>query len=76
MPMTAAQITEIITTAFPDAVVELRDLAGDNDHWSATVTSSAFAGKSRVQQHQLVYAAFGAHMGTTLHALQLITKAA
>lgn len=74
--MTAAQITEIITTAFPDAVVELRDLAGDNDHWSATVTSSAFAGKSRVQQHQLVYAAFGTHMGTTLHALQLITKAA
>lgn len=75
MPMSAAEIEGFIKAALPDAVVELTDLAGDNDHWSAKVTSAAFTGKSRVQQHQMVYAAFGTHMGTTLHALQLSTAA-
>ncbi len=74
MPMTAEEITQRIQTALPDAIVELKDLAGDNDHWQATVTSSAFTGLPRVRQHQLVYAAFGEHMGTTLHALAVTTK--
>lgn len=74
MPMTAEEITTRIQAALPDAIIELKDLAGDNDHWEATITSSAFAGLPRVRQHQLVYAAFGEHMGTTLHALAVKTK--
>ena len=73
MPMTAEEITQRIQAALPDAEVKLVDLAGDNDHWQVTVKSAAFAGKSRVQQHQMVYAAFGADMGTTLHALAVTT---
>jgi stress-induced morphogen len=73
MPMSSEEITRRITAALPDAEVQLTDLAGDNDHWQATVTSAAFAGKSRVQQHQMVYAAFGADMGTVLHALAVKT---
>ena len=75
MPMSAEEITRRIQAALPDATVELKDLAGDNDHWQVTVKSAAFAGKSRVQQHQMVYAAFGADMGTTLHALAVTTVA-
>lgn len=74
MPMSAKEITERIQEAIPGAIVELKDLAGDNDHWEATVTSAAFAGMPRVKQHQMVYAAFGADMGTTLHALAVKTK--
>jgi stress-induced morphogen len=74
MPMTAEEITTYITTALPDAKVELRDLAGDNDHWAVTVTSAAFAGKPRVAQHKMVYAAFEGKMGGVLHALQVSTK--
>lgn len=74
MPMTADEITTRIKAAIPDATIELKDLAGDNDHWEATITSASFAGKSRVAQHQAVYAAFGEHMGTTLHALAVKTK--
>lgn len=74
MGMSAEEITQRIRKALPDAEVQLTDLAGDNDHWQATVTSAAFAGKSRVQQHQMVYAAFGTDMGTTLHALAVTTK--
>lgn len=73
MPMSANDITAHIKAALPDAEVELTDLAGDNDHWSAKVTSSSFNGLSKVRQHQLVYAAFGDKMGSTLHALQLFT---
>lgn len=73
MPMTADEITRRITAVLPDAEIELKDLAGDNDHWQATIKSAAFAGKSRVAQHQMVYAAFGADMGTTLHALAVTT---
>ena len=59
--------------ALPGAIVEMRDLAGDNDHWAATVTAPQFAGKSRVQQHKMVYAALGDKMGGELHALQVTT---
>lgn len=73
MPMAADDIAAMIKAALPDAVVEITDLAGDGDHYAARVTSSAFAGKSRVQQHKLVYEALGGNMGGTLHALQLTT---
>jgi stress-induced morphogen len=74
MPMPAAQIEEMIRAAFPDAVVVINDLAGDGDHYAATVTSAAFRGMPRVKQHQAVYAALGGRMGGELHALQLTTK--
>lgn len=74
MPMCAEEITRRIRTALPDAEITLEDLAGDDDHWKVLVKSAAFAGKSRVQQHQMVYAAFGRDMGTTLHALALETR--
>ena len=73
MPMAADDIAEMIRAALPDAVVEISDLAGDGDHYAARVTSAAFAGKSRIQQHKLVYEALGGNMGGTLHALQLTT---
>ncbi|MFT3730413.1 MAG: BolA family transcriptional regulator [Hyphomicrobium sp.] len=73
MPMAAADIERMIKARFPDAEIVLKDLAGDNDHWAAHVVSSAFKGKSRVQQHQMVYDALGGRMGGVLHALQLTT---
>jgi len=73
MGMPAAEIEAMILAAFPDAAVEIRDLAGDGDHYAARVVSSAFAGLSRVRQHQAVYAALKGKMGTDLHALQLET---
>jgi len=72
--MTGEEIETIIKAAIPDAQIELVDTAGDNNHWSATVISSEFAGKSRVQQHQMVNKAFGEKLGTTLHALALSTR--
>jgi stress-induced morphogen len=72
--MPAAQIEEMIRAAFPDADVVISDLAGDGDHYAATVTSAAFRGMPRVKQHQAVYAALGGRMGGELHALQLTTK--
>jgi stress-induced morphogen len=73
MPMQAVDIEALIVKAFPDAKVEIRDLAGDGDHYAATVVSEAFRGKSRVQQHQMVYAALKGNMGGVLHALALTT---
>ncbi len=73
MPMPAAEIDRLIKAALPDAEIEIIDLAGDDDHFSAVVTSAAFVGKSKLQQHQLVYGALGKHMGGALHALQLQT---
>ena len=73
MPMAAADIEAAILAALPGATVELRDLAGDDDHWAATVTAPQFAGKNRVQQHKMVYAALGEKMGGELHALQVTT---
>jgi stress-induced morphogen len=75
MAMAASEIERRIRAALPDATVEIRDLAGDGDHYAATVISEAFRGKSRVQQHQMVNAAFGADMGTVLHSLSLQTSA-
>jgi stress-induced morphogen len=74
MAMSAQDIERFIKEALPDAVVEIRDLAGDGDHYAANVTSAAFKGKSRVQQHQMVYAALKGRMGGELHALALQTN--
>ena len=74
MPMQAADIERFIKDALPDATVEIRDLAGDGDHYAATIISAAFKGKSRVQQHQMVYAALKGRMGGVLHALALTTQ--
>lgn len=73
MPMPANEIEDMIRAAFPDAVIEITDLAGDGDHYSAKVTSAAFRGMPRVRQHQAVYASLGGRMGGELHALQLTT---
>jgi len=75
MAMDAGTIEEMIREALPDAQVTITDLAGDGDHYSAHVVSAAFAGKSRVQQHQLVYKALRGRMGGELHALALQTSA-
>lgn len=75
MAMRAEAIEALIKEAFPDAAVEITDLAGDGDHYAATVTSAVFKGKSRVAQHQMVYAALKGRMGGELHALALTTKA-
>lgn len=75
MPMNANEIETLIKEALPDAQVEIRDLAGDGDHYAANVVSEAFRGKSRVQQHQMVYQALKGNMGGELHALALQTKA-
>ncbi len=74
MAMDAADITAMIQEALPDAVVTIDDLAGDGEHYAATVISAAFKGKSRVQQHQMVYAALRGKMGGELHALALQTN--
>ncbi len=73
MAMDARDIEAMIKAALPDAIVEIKDLAGDGDHYAATVTSAAFKGKTRVQQHQMVYAALKGNMGGVLHALALTT---
>ncbi len=75
MPMDASEIERLITAAIPDARVTIRDLAGDGDHYAATVIAESFRGKSRVQQHQLVYQALKGEMGGKLHALALQTGA-
>jgi stress-induced morphogen len=75
MAMDAKEIERLIKAALPDAKIEIKDLAGDGDHFAAHVVSAAFAGKTRVQQHQIVYEALGGRMGGTLHALALTTAA-
>ena len=75
MPMDARDIEAMIKTALPDAEVTIRDLAGDGDHYAAEVVAEAFRGKSRVQQHQMVYEALKGNMGGILHALALQTSA-
>ncbi len=75
MPMAAEDIVRLIKAGIPDAEVQMQDLAGDGDHWAATVISSAFAGKTKIQQHQMVYRALGERMGGVLHALKLTTMA-
>ncbi len=75
MAMDAEEIERMIKAALPDARVTIEDLAGDGDHYSARIVSSAFKGKSRVQQHQMVYRALDGRMGNELHALALQTSA-
>lgn len=75
MAMSATEIERLIKDGIPDAQVEVQDLAGDGNHYAATVTSAAFKGKTRVQQHQMVYTALKGNMGGVLHALALTTYA-
>jgi len=75
MPMPAAALEADLRNAFPGADIVIEDLAGDGDHYRAKIVSSAFAGLTRVRQHQLVYAALGGKMGGELHALALETSA-
>ena len=75
MPMPAADIERLIREALPGAQVTIEDLRGDGDHYAATVVSEAFRGKTRVQQHQMVYAALKGRMGGELHAMALQTRA-
>jgi len=74
MAMEANEIEQMIREALPDAVVTIEDLRGDGDHYAALVVSQAFKGKSRVQQHQMVYDALRGRMGGRLHALSLQTQ--
>ncbi len=75
MAMTRETLEGFLTEAFPDAEIILTDLAGDNDHWQAEIVSEQFRGKTRVAQHQMVYAALKGTMGGELHALALKTRA-
>jgi stress-induced morphogen len=75
MAMAAGDIETLLRAAFPDADIAIEDLAGDGDHYRARIASAAFAGKTRVAQHQMVYAALQGRMGGVLHALALETKA-
>ena len=74
MPMDAHEIEDLIRQALPDAQVTIEDLRGDGDHYAARVVSSAFKGKTRIQQHQMVFDALGGRMGGALHALSLQTE--
>ena len=75
MAMDRDTLETMLRDAFPDAAITLTDLAGDNDHWKADIVSEQFRGKSRVAQHQMVYAALKGRMGGVLHALKLTTMA-
>jgi stress-induced morphogen len=74
MAMSSDQIKMLILNAFPDAEIELNDLQGDNDHYSAMIRSEIFRGKTKIKQHQMVYEALQGHVGTTLHALSIKTQ--
>ncbi len=74
MAMSKSEIETMIREAFPDARIEVKDLAGDGNHYAANVVSAAFKGRSKVQQHQMVYAALKGKMGGDLHALALTTS--
>ena len=73
MAMTVGELDALLRAAFPDAEIAIEDLAGDGDHYKAVIRSAAFVGKSRVAQHQMVYAALEGRMGGVLHALALDT---
>ena len=74
MAMNLKEIENLIKAAMPDATIEIQDLAGDGNHYSATVTSSSFKGKSRIEQHKMVYNSLQGKMGNELHALAIKTK--
>ena len=75
MPMSVSDLDACLRSAFPDADIQIDDLAGDGDHYRARIVSDAFNGVSRVRQHKLVYAALQGRMGGELHALALETAA-
>lgn len=74
MPLEKVELEKMVHEAFPDATIELVDLAGDNNHWSLSIATQAFKGKNRVQQHKMVYEALKGNVGDVLHALQLKTS--
>ena len=74
MPLTKNEISTMIMSAFPDATLEIKDLAGDNNHYSAKIISKTFNGKSKIEQHKMVYKALKGKMGNQLHALALTTE--
>ena len=76
MGLKLEEIKDLITKAIPDAEVDIKDLAGDNNHYSATIKSEVFKGKSKIEQHKLVYKALGGKMGNELHALSINTMEA
>lgn len=75
MPIEKSALAALIRSRFPDATVTIEDLAGDGDHYRAVIVAEAFRGKTRIQQHQMVYQALGERMGGELHALALSTSA-
>ena len=74
MAMNLKEIESMIKEALPDAIIDIQDLAGDGNHYSATITSSAFNGKSKIEQHKIVYGSLKGKMGNELHALAIKTK--
>ena len=74
MGMNIAEIENLIKEALPDAIIDIQDLAGDGNHYSATVTSSQFSGKSKIEQHKMVYNSLKGKMGNELHALAIKTR--
>jgi len=74
MAISKEELFELLKLGFPDAEIKINDLAGDNNHYAANIKSSKFKGKTRVQQHQMVYASLKGKMGNELHALALITE--
>ena len=74
MGMNLKEIENLIKEAMPDAIIEIQDLAGDGNHYSATIVSSQFSGKSKIEQHKMVYASLKGRMGNELHALAIKTK--
>ncbi len=74
MAMNLKEIENLIKEALPDAIIDIQDLAGDGNHYSATITSSAFNGKSKIEQHKMIYNSLKGKMGNELHALALKTK--
>lgn len=74
MAVPISELRQLLSEAFPDATIDVVDLAGDNDHYQASITSTQFEGKSRIQQHQMVYQALKGKMGDELHALALKTR--
>ena len=72
--MNMTEIESLVKEAIPDAIIEIQDLAGDGNHYSATITSSLFKGKNKIEQHKIVYNALKGKMGNELHALAIKTK--
>jgi stress-induced morphogen len=74
MALSIEEIKKLITSSIPDATIEIKDLKGDSNHYSAKITSKIFNGKSKIEQHKLVYKSLQGKMGYELHALSIITE--